>query len=572
MKKWIITLVTHYWPMISILLVLQTGYGVLMALQPLYFQQIVSLVFRESGSKLLADGIPVLTLLAVIYLTGALLQGIGGYIGCIFSSRLLKQLQVDFFEKVNDLPIGFFQTQSAGEIFTKFNNDIGKTQNFLASVLPSVIRESIIVIAVVGLLLYFCPVALTLATLVIVAITATMVFLLNHIMVKYAKAQRAEWGEINRVFDETVQGIDTLKTFAAEKQRAEQFQTHTADFRKLSARAGSITAVFSPGMSLISKFGGLALICIAYFLISKGSINIDPFLLFFFYSGLLMSSVYSLINHLKNLQFQVVGIRNLASFFSEPIEEDEIGVLSKRIDRSLPIEFKDIDFAYRENRVLYKDANLFIPANSITLIHGPSGSGKSTLINLLLRFYSPHNGSIRIGGVDINRYTRHELRKKVGVVTQYHFIFHETLRDNLRVAKSDASDKKIIQALEHAHLKEFLYRLPKGLDQVLWPGGKGISAGERQRICIARLLLKNSYFMIFDEPWSNLDQYARNFLAEVINDFRNTTTILVLTHEDMPLLKVDKTYKIIPEKGKFVETKKRRHPAFRTEVLINEYM
>ena len=137
-----------------------------------------------------------------------------------------------------------------------------------------------------------------------------------------------------------------------------------------------------------------------------------------------------------------------------------------------------------------------MPAGSTTVIHGPSGSGKSTLIQLLLRFRDPDKGSITIGGIDIARYSRSELLRKIGVVTQDHYIFNETLRQNLLVAKPDATDEQLVEALDKALLSEFLDRLPNGLDTVLDPRGKGLSAGERQRICIARMLLKNSRALV----------------------------------------------------------------------------
>jgi ABC-type multidrug transport system fused ATPase/permease subunit len=535
------------------MLIIQLGCAILVSLQPLYFQRIVSLAVGGMSQTLLTDGIFIVAILAVIYLGGTLLQSLGGYIACVFSSNLLKQLHVDFFEKISQLPLHYFQRQSAGEFFTKFNNDVGHAQNFIANILPSVMREFITAVAVVVILFCFCPAALTCTALFIVVITSLLVVLLNRIMARYAKAQRAGWSEINKIFDETVQGIDTLKTFATERQRSERFQKHTTAFRNLSVRAGSIAAVFSPGIDLVSKFGSLLLIFLAYYMISQGKIELDPFLLFFFYAGLLQAAVSNLVDYLSNIQPQLVGIRNISSFFSESSEEDESHKISACLDKSIPIEISDLRFSYPGGRILFSDANLYIPANGITVIHGPSGSGKSTLINLLLRFYNPLKGSIQFGGVDIEEFTRIELRRKMSVVTQYHFIFNESLQMNLRVAKPDASNEEIIHALEQAHLGEFLKRLPNGIDEVMDPRGKGISEGEKQRICIARLLLRNSPIIVLDEPWSSLDDEAREVLAEVINKLKQTTTILILTHEDLPSLAVDRVYNLESDTGLFVQ-------------------
>ena len=552
MMKWIVMTILRYRHMITVMLIIQAGCAMLISLQPLYFQRIVSLAIRDIKSTLLAEGLSIVALLAGIYLAGTLLQGLGGYIACIFSSNLLKQLQIDFFEKISQLPLHFFQRKSAGEFFTKFNNDIGQTQSFISNFFPSALREFITAVAVTAILFYSCPITLTCMALSIVVVTSLLVVQLNRIMARYAKAQRAGWSEMNRVFDETIQGIDTLKMFATERQRNERFQKHATAFRDLSVRAGSVAAVFSPGINLISKFGGLLLIFVAYYMISQCDIKLDSFLLFFFYVGLLQASVSSLVGFLSNIHPQLVGLRNISSFFSEATEEDESDRVSAYLDKSVPIEISGLTFSYPDGQILFRDANLFIPSNSITVIHGPSGSGKSTLSNLLLRFHSPLKGSISFGGISIEKFTRAGLRKRISVVTQYHFIFHETLKMNLLVAKPDASTDEIMHALEQAHLGEFTKRLPNGLDEVMDPRGKGLSGGEKQRICIARLLLKNSPIWVLDEPWSNLDDEAREVLAEVINTCKPATTILILTHEDLPSLAVDRVYTLLPDKGIFV--------------------
>jgi ABC-type multidrug transport system fused ATPase/permease subunit len=491
--------------------------------------------------------------LALIFLAIAVLQGISGYIGSVFSFNLLKQLQTDFFDKASHLPLTYFQKQSAGEFFTKFSNDIGQAQRFFADFLPGVGRELITVAAVTAVLFYFCPASLTLAALGIVGLTAVLVTVLNRIMGFYARAQRAAWSDIQRVFDETIQGIDTVKILAAEKQQAAHFQKFTAGLKKLSVRAGAVLSVFSPGIELLTQLGGLGLVALAYYLIARGELRLEPFLLFFFYATLLQMSVTNLTRLLTTVQTEFTGIRHLAGFLAEAPEAEDSYPPVTLPRHSVAIELTDLTFGYPGGRRLYNRAQLLIPANSVTIIRGESGSGKSTLINLLLRLHAPEAGVISIGGIDIRRIPRAELRRKVGVVTQNHFIFQETLRANLLIAQPDASDRQIVGALERAQLKDFVGRLPQGLETVMDPRGKGVSSGERQRICIARLLLRESPIMILDEPGSNLDLRARKLLAEVINACKSTATILILTHERLPALAVDRLYHLDGAQGLLIQ-------------------
>jgi ABC-type bacteriocin/lantibiotic exporter with double-glycine peptidase domain len=553
MKAWIIHTAAEHRTAILSLIMLQILCGILVSMQPRYYQQLVSLVVDNKGGGIMEKGLPVVGLLAAIFIGASMLQGIGGYIGVRLSSNLLKQLQIRFFEKTARLPLSYFQHQSCGELFTKFNTDIGMAQKFVAAVIPEAVREVVVATCVTAILLYYCPTVLTLTALGIAFIASMAILRLNRTMAAYATAQRDGWSRINRTFDETVRGIDTLKTHHAETYMRRDFLRHTATFRKLCLRAGTVVAVFSPGIELITRLGGLLPLFLAYYLISKGNIELSPFLLFFFYAALLQISISNLVGKLSNVQNELTGIRNLAAFFSESPEPDEPTGLSGRIIRSVPIKITGLTFSYPGGRPLYHNAELEIPEAAITVIHGDSGSGKSTLINLLLKFYPFPTGSIAFGNADLSAISRTELRRKIGVVTQNHFIFQDSLRENLLVAKPDATDSEIHIALEKAQLRNFVKQLPAGLDTVLGYQGKGLSGGEKQRICIARLLLRQSPVMILDEPWANLEVPARDTLADVLNDCKHTATILILTHETASALLVDKVYRLAAPCGKFIE-------------------
>lgn len=553
MRSWIIGITSRYRFPLTLLVIVQLGCGVLLALQPRYYQQLVSLAIDGQSAHLWTSGLPLLQQLGLIFLAIAVLQGISGYIGTVFSFNLLKQLQTDFFDKASHLPLSYFQQESAGEFFTKFSSDIAQAQRFFADFLPGVGRELITAVAVTAILFYFCPASLTLAALGIVGLTTLLVSVLNRIMGIYARAQRDTWSEIQRVFDETIQGIDTVKVLAAEEQQAEQFQRHTSGLKKLSIQAGAVLSVFSPGIELLTQLGGLGLVALAYYLIARGALGLEPFLLFFFYATLLQMSVSQLTRLVATVQPELTGIRHLAGFLAEPPEAEDSHPSVTLPGQSVPIELSGLSFGYPEGRRLYDQAHLLIPANAVTVIDGESGSGKSTLINLLLRLYAPQEGVISIGGIDIRRISRLELRKKIGVVTQNHFIFQDTLRGNLLMAQPDASDQQVLQALERAQLRDFVARLPQGIDTLMDPRGQGTSTGERQRICIARLLLRESPIMILDEPWSNIDDRARALLAEVINACKRTATILILTHERHPALAVDRLYHLDGARGIFIQ-------------------
>ncbi len=546
MTKWLTDLAVQYKNKILLLVLVQICLAAVITMVPAFFQKIVSLALSNVTAFFLPEGIKVLGFLTAIFLLAALLQGICGYIACIFSADLLKQLQLDFFEKTSCLPLLYFQHRSAGEFMTKFNHDIGQIQGLLAASLPLVLREAVTIICILLIVFFLCSGFLMVLAFGMVIIVSFLVMKLNQRLKPYAQRQRAGWGKINKIFDETIQGIDTIKTFSSEEQVKKYFTAQTVLLRKISVKAGTITALFSPLIDLIAKIGGLFLILIAYYLIIRESLLSEQFLLFFFYAGLLQASVSSLIQGLSNIQPQLVSAANLFAFFSEKPETTTDATGTALLEKPCSIQINNLCFRYPEKHFLFQGAKFTIPKNKITLIQGPSGSGKSTLINLLLGFYSPAEGEILFGKIPVSRFSKKELRGKIGVLTQYHYIFHDTLKKNLEIASPGAPDADIVKALEKAHLCEFLHRLPKGIHTVMDPRGKGISGGEKQRICMARILLKNPPVIILDEPWSNLDARGRDILISVINRCRQTATILVLSHETPASLEIDQIYQIMP--------------------------
>lgn len=556
-RAWISQNLRRHWRVLGVVVLLQLGCALLVSAQPVLFQRIVSLVVSGYDTFPIADGLALLTDLGLVYLAGALLQSIGGGVASAFAADFMRQLQVDFFEKMIRLPIDTMHKQSAGEFFTKFSYDTSQAEMFLVVFLPSVTRELLTVLAVTGILLAACPLALTATALGIVVATSATTALLHLVMERFARIQRAQSGTLNSLLDETLQGIDTLKTLASEGRHGRRFERLATQLRDVSVKAGLTGAGFSAALDVVAKGGGILLIYLAYRLIAKGAIDAEAFLLFFFYASMLQMSVASLVNALANFQPQLVGLQNVARFLAEPVEDGPAPNADVRIDAAAPIVIAGLHFGYPGQEPIFRGADFLAPAHATTLIHGPSGSGKSTLINLLHGFYAPHRGTIRFGEAPIEALDRQELRRKVGVVTQEHFLFSESIRDNVRIANPEADDARIMDALVKVHLDGLVRRLPDGLDHRVDPRGRDLSAGERQRICIARILVADAPVMLLDEPWSNLDGDVRHLLAEVINDCRHRKTIVIMSHEDIDTLVVDHVYRLDPGTGTFVRQPQR---------------
>ena len=531
---------------IAVILFLQMACALLIAIQPFLFQRLVASVLTGPSPSPLSTAVSILAALLVLYLLTSLVRIFGGIVACRFSSNLLEELQIAFFQQLCSLPLQYFRHHPTGEFMTKFTSDVAHTQSLVCHLGPAVLRESIIILAVTAILLSTCPIGLTAAALLVVGSAVILIYLLNKTLEKYAARQRRNLSDINKAMDETVQGIDTFKIYSGEKQRVRYFRQKTASFREVSVTSGILASTFAPLIELVSKTGTLLLLAAAYVMSTREQLPTERFLLFFFYIGLLESASVALINTLSNIQPQLVCAGELADFFGELSEDGRKETGPTHITVPADIELSRLSFSYPGRQQLFDNLNLRIPARAITVIQGPSGSGKSTLINLLLRFYPVGKGTIRVGEHNINRIPKTELRSQVGVVPQFHFILHDTLRSNVAIADTEVSDDEILRVIGLARLQDFLSRQPDGLDQILDPRGKGISGGEKQRLSIARLLVRKTPIVILDEPWSNLDQATRDPLINLVNQWKQSATIVIFTHTIPDTMDIDARYDIGP--------------------------
>ena len=516
------------------------------ALEPLYIQKFVSAVLNDLADIPYGSIMNIFLIMALIYLISITAQSVSSYIMSVISSGILKELRNAFFHKISKLPISYFRNVSQGEFVTRFNMDIGLTERFMSSTIPQLFFNVLAGIAVLVILLVKSSVLLTLLSLIVSLLSSFFIIWLNKILSKLADEQRRSYSDINRVFDETIQGIDTIKIFSGEKQQSLKFNDFAEKFRALSVRSGKITSTFSPLISFALKFGNLLILVLIYFMISHKDLNRDTFLIFFFYLVFFQTTINNIINIFTNIQPTLISIKRLDSMFSEEEECHEQNDNSECDINNLSLKIENLTFFYINGQTIFKNADLTISDRRTVLITGQSGRGKTTLINLLLRLYKPQSGKIIINGVDIEDYPLNKLRSMISVVTQDHFIFEETLKENLLLANHRASEKDMMNAISKANLDNWFKSLPYGLSTVLGTRGKNLSGGERQRICIARSLLKRSPLIILDEPFANVDKDSQIEILNAIKNIKEEKTIIIISHQPIEADIIDEHYILIP--------------------------
>ena len=555
------------------------------AAEPSYLQAFMSTVLDGLGAGGTLQPVGgILLALAALHIAGAACLGASSYLMSVVSARLLKDLRSAFFMKMSRLPISYFREVSQGEFVTQFNMDLHHAEQFLGEMLPQALLNVLMGLGVMAILAITCNPLLTLLGVLVALASSVLVVWLNQRLQHLAEALRDNYAEINRVFDETVQGIDTLKVFGGEGMQAAKFDHFNEMFRSLSVASGRLAAMFLPAVDMVLKLGNLAILALVYSMLARGTLDRDAFLRFFFYLAMLQGSLNALIGLATNLQPTLVSLRRLRDVFGQEEEEgfaqgagpaespwmgagpggdaeDPHGEWQEQSGPQGPhsapppvlrVDIENLSFAFPGGRPLFHEASLSLPAGTATHLQGDSGAGKTTLINLLLRFYRPEGGCIRFNGEDIEGMPLAAVRDQVSVVTQDHFVFEEPLRENLALGGPYACDEEMIDALRKANLGAWFDRLPEGLDTVMGTRGKSISGGERQRLCIARAFLKHAPLVVLDEPFANVDGGTRDELLKAIVNLRREATLLIVSHQPVDDAVVDRRVILDPTRSGFV--------------------
>jgi len=368
---------------------------------------------------------------------------------------------------------------------------------------------------------------------------------------KLSKASQEKSADTNSILFETISGARIVKAFNMEEYEINKFNRVNSDYYKISMKSIKRTLLMSPVTEIVGCIAGVVVFVLGGKEVIAGKISFGIF-------GLFVGSLLSTIRPFKKLS-QVASLNQQAAAASERIYEvldakpSVVDALSaeKLSEFKHNIVFHDVWFSYENNQVL-KGITLDVPYGSMLAVVGPSGTGKTTLLDLIPRFYDPKKGAITIDGIDIREVTLKSLRQQIGIVSQETILFNDTIRANIAYGKQSATDEEIKQAAIQANAHDFISRMPQGYNATIGDRGARISGGERQRIAIARALLKNPPILILDEATSQLDSESERIVQEALDRLIQGRTVFVIAHR---LSTVRNAHKIVVlDKGAIVES------------------
>jgi len=469
------------------------------------------------------------------------------------TEKTLAFLRQTTYNHLIKLPLRFFEKHRVGELNSRISSDISLLQETLTSTLAEFIRQIIIITGGITLLA-ITSWKLTLFMLAIIPGVMLLAVFFGKFIRKFSKQVQAEVAKSNTIVEETLQGIQIVKTYTNEFFEIDRYRTRTREIATIGMKSGKYRGAFSAFM-ILGLFGAMvAVIWRGSALMSAGVINAGQLFSFVIYSGFIGGTIGGLANVFTDIQKFIGATEELFDIFNEKEEVlHEMQPVSEAESLKGRITFRDLSFRYpsRPDEEVLSNINFTIPENRMVALVGSSGAGKSTIASLILRLHEPTSGDIIFDSRNSRDFSLSSLRSQIALVPQDVFLFGGSIRENISYGRPAASEDEILEAANEANAMEFIDRFPEKLNTIVGERGTQLSGGQRQRIAIARALLKNPRILILDEATSSLDSESERLVQDALEKLMVGRTSIVIAHRLSTIRKADQI--LVIDNGKIVE-------------------
>lgn len=471
-----------------------------------------------------------LIFLAALYLISAGFSYLQQYVMAGVAQRLTFKLREQLMEKLNRMPIKFFDNHPHGDVLSRFVNDFDNISSTLQQSLAQLITSIVTFGGVIIMMLTISPL-MTLAVAVTLPLSLGLTTMVVRRSQKYFKDQRRQLGELNGHVEEVYTGHATIKSYGHEDRAIKKFETTNGDLYQSSWRAQFVTGIIFPMMNVIGNLGYVLVSVLGGVLVTRRVIQIGDIQAFIQYARQFSQPITQMASISNVLQSLLASTERIYEVLDQPEEIPEEFLFEKIPSANQGhVEFEHVSFRYEEESPLIEDFSVDAKPGSTIAIVGPTGAGKTTLVNLLMRFYDVDNGRILVDGHDIRHLERAELRRMFGMVLQDTWLFHGTIRENIAYGLENADEEEVVQAAVLAHADHFIRTLPDGYDTVLNEEASNISQGQRQLLTIARAFLANPAILILDEATSSVDTRTEVQIQRAMTNLMQGRTSFVIAH------------------------------------------
>ncbi|MGD9611118.1 MAG: ABC transporter ATP-binding protein [Desulfovibrionaceae bacterium] len=484
------------------------------------------------------------------YTLASIAQLVQGILITTISQKAMRTLRAELFAHIQTLPLRFFDTGNQGDLMSRLTNDMDAISQVLTNNAAQLFTGLLTVAGILAIIFLLSP-WLALGSMLAFVLMLGLVGAVGRRTRSVFREYQQRLGVLNAVLEETYSGQRVVLAFGQEQRVLTDFDQANAAVRTTGVKAMTLALLVMPMMGILSNLN-VAIICgLGGWLAIHGRVTIGTIAAFITYSRRFAEPLRQLGNLYNQVQAALAGAERIFDLLdTHPDRLDPADAVRLPRVRG-DVRFEGVTFAYVPGTPVLNDVSIHArPGQRIALV-GHTGAGKTTLVNLLSRFYDPDTGTIRIDGIDIRSVNRDSLRSQLGVVLQQAFLFSESVMDNIRYGRLDASDAEVMRAAELAHADDFIRRLPSGYDTILAERGANLSEGQRQLVTIARAILADPAILILDEATSSVDTRTELALQQALQQLMAGRTSFVIAHRLSTIIHADRI--VVIDQGRVVE-------------------
>jgi ABC-type multidrug transport system fused ATPase/permease subunit len=522
----------------------------------------VTVIVFPGVTKWIIDGVvranrpdrllPLIALAAVAFVLQHVFNALRIILNNTFEQKVIFDLRSDLYSHIQLLPLRWFDNRATGDLMTRVIEDVNSVERVLIDGIEQGVVAVLQIVIVTAVMFYLNA---KLALLALAPFPFLIAGALTYTLTAHRRyrLQRRAASAMNALLHDNLSGVRQIKSFAREGQEHTRFNRVSAQLRHATLVVMRVWAIYSPSMSMFEAFGAVLVLGFGTHAVLTGAMQIGDLVAFL----MLTAFLYDPISRLHQLNQLVQAGRAAGERVFEILDEPaEPGVVAGIRDRGRArilgdIRYENVSFSYAEGLPALSHISFHAPPGATIALVGATGAGKSTLVNLLVRFYEFSSGEIYVDGRPIREYALRSLREAVGVVTQESFLFNGSIRENLLMGKPDASDTELWRAVDAANARAFIERLPAGLESVVGERGVKLSVGEKQRLSIARALLKDPPILILDEATASVDTATERLIQEALERLMFHRTSIVIAHRLSTIVRADQI--LVLDRGRIIE-------------------